>query len=124
MANTINSEQAPTASASPGEGGRDARAAQAATAFFLMQEYGPVMDGAALAKVLHYPTLTALERSLQRGHLKIKTLDLPGRRGTFVHAYELARYLSTRMSDSVDSQSGSPLGGPENHVMKKEGRKK
>jgi hypothetical protein len=95
------------------------RAAELATANFLMQAHGPVLDGPALMQVLHYPTLTALERSLQRGHLQINLLDLPGRRGIYVHAFELARYLSTQMVE-LNGHCESQLGGQENtHPVEK-----
>lgn len=124
MATKNESELASIATLSSNVREGDWRAAQAATAFFLMQEYGPVMDGPALVKALRYPTLTALERSLQRGHLKIKTLDLPGRRGTFVHAYELAKYLSDRMADIEVGPNERTAATQKNDLKKKGGRKK
>lgn len=96
------------------------RAAEVATASYLMQAHGPVLDGPTLMQVLHYPTLTALERSLQRGHLKINLLGLPGRRGIYVHALELARYLSTQMVESKNGHGESQLAGQENtHPVEK-----
>lgn len=96
------------------------RAAEVATANFLMQAHGPVLDGPALMQVLHYPTLTALERSLQRGHLQINLLNLPGRRGIYVHAFEMARYLTTRMAESDNGHGESQLGGQQNtHPVEK-----
>lgn len=78
----------------------------------LIARYGLVLDGNALVEVLRYPSLSALERSIQRGHLKLKTLNLPNRRGIFVHAQELAQYLARASEDEQDeledSQSGSP----------------
>lgn len=59
----------------------------------LVAKYGLVLDGPALVEVLRYPSLSALERSMQRGHLKIEPLKLPNRRGIFVHAQEVAQYL-------------------------------
>lgn len=86
-------------------------AIETATANFLMQAHGPVLDGPALVQVLRYPTLTALERSLQRGYLKISLLELPGRRGIFVHAFELARYLSMQMAESDGGHDEFQPGG-------------
>lgn len=83
----------------------------------LVARYGLVLDGKALAEVLRYPSQSALERSMQRGHLRLSTLKLPNRRGIFVHAHELAQYLVRASSDetaasdasdeSADSESGS-----------------
>ena len=95
------------------------RAVETTTVNFLMQAHGPVLDGPALVQVLHYPTLTALERSLQRGHLKIKLLDLPGRRGIFVHAFELARYLSIQMAESDNGHLESQPDGANTHPVEK-----
>lgn len=100
MAEKVDSKMQGTQAAEPVGSLEQMRAAEMATANFLMQAHGPVLDGPALMQVLHYPTQTALERSLQRGHLKINLLDLPGRRGIYVHAFELARYLTKQMAES------------------------
>jgi hypothetical protein len=120
MARKIDSKMQGTQAAAPVGALEQTRAAEMATANFLMQAHGPVLDGPALMQVLHYPTLTALERSLQRGHLKVKLLDLPGRRGIYVHAFELARYLTTQMAES-DNGHGEfqPDGQESNHPVEK-----
>lgn len=75
----------------------------------LVARYGLVLDGHALVEVLRYPSLSALERSMQRGHLRLATLKLPNRRGIFVHAQELAKYLvrasENEQDESEDSQT-------------------
>jgi|GEM_PF-6035182 len=78
----------------------------------LVARYGLVLDGHALVEVLRYPSLSALERSMQRGQLRLNTLKLPNRRGVFVHAQELAQYLvrasESEPDESEESQTESP----------------
>lgn len=69
------------------------------TAQFLMGRYGPLLDAKALAEVLHYSSQLALERSMQRGHVKLRTFHLPGRRGVFSHAQEVASYITKHLVD-------------------------
>ncbi len=59
----------------------------------LMQRYGPLLDAKALAETLKFPTVDALERSLERGHLRITTSEMPHRRGKFALAHQVAHYL-------------------------------
>lgn len=86
------------------------------TAEFLMTRYGPLLDAKALIEVLHYSGQLALERSIQRGHLKVRTFHLSGRRGVFAHAKDVARYIAKQMADTStdeesDSQSNSRQSG-------------
>lgn len=70
------------------------------TAHFLMTRYGPLLDSKALMDVLHYPTLLALDRSVQRGNVKLRMFHLPGRRGVFAHARDVASYIALAASSS------------------------
>jgi hypothetical protein len=60
---------------------------------FLMNRYGPVLDIPALTEVLRFNTSSALEKSIDRGHIALKRLSTPHRRGTFVLATDVANYL-------------------------------
>lgn len=73
----------------------------------LVARYGLVLDGHALVEVLRYPSLSALERSMQRGHLRLNTLKFPNRRGIFVHAQEVAQYLARASEDEQDESEDS-----------------
>jgi hypothetical protein len=75
---------------------------------YLTARYGLVLDGNALVEVLRYPSLSALERSMQRGNLQLKTLNLPNRRGVFVHAQEMAQYLARASEIETDESEESP----------------
>lgn len=67
----------------------------------LMERYGPLLDIKELAETLKFPTIDALERSLERGHLQIATNEMPHRRGKFALAHNVARYLVGRAKDQV-----------------------
>lgn len=71
---------------------------------FLMSRYGPVLDSSALAEVLRFKTVSALEKSLERGHLPIRCLDTPHRRGTYVLAADVATYLVSASTGSNEPQ--------------------
>lgn len=60
---------------------------------FLLQKYGPLLTREDLVKVLGFPTPAAFDRYQQRGHLDLKLVRPPNRRGIFAHARDVARYL-------------------------------
>ena len=61
---------------------------------YLVARYGLVLGRQELAEVLQFPTADAFDRSFQRGHLQMSALRFPGRRGIYVLAEEVARYLA------------------------------
>lgn len=61
---------------------------------FLLDRYGPLLTREDLVKILGFPTPTAFDRYQQRGHLDLKLVRPPNRRGTFAHARDVARYLA------------------------------
>lgn len=69
----------------------------------LMCRYGPVLNIGALVETLKFPSKDALERSLERGHLRLAITDMPNRRGKFALAQNVARYL-VEMSTEKDCQ--------------------
>lgn len=80
------------------------------TNFFetLSSSYGPVMDAKAICKVLHYPTVSALQAARARGKLRFRTVELEGRRGVFAATADVAKYLNDIWSptagiEAVDS---------------------
>lgn len=60
---------------------------------FLLENYGPLVNREGLAKVLGFNNLAAFDRSVQRGRLTLKLTRIPGRRGCFALASDLADYL-------------------------------
>lgn len=61
---------------------------------FLLQRYGPLLTREDLVKVLGFPTPAAFDRYQQRGHLELRLVRPPNRRGVFAHASDVARYLA------------------------------
>ena len=59
----------------------------------LLQRYGAVLDAPAIAQVLQFNSITALRKSIQRKQMDIPMMNLPNRRGPFVLAPDMARYL-------------------------------
>lgn len=60
---------------------------------FLMETYGPLLGHQALTKILGFASADAFERSVQRGYVTLKLVRLPGRRGLFALAPDVARYI-------------------------------
>lgn len=84
------------------------------TAEYLLERYGPLLSANDLAEVLRFSGTLALERSMQRGHLNLRTFHMQGRRGVFAHATDVAAYIAKQMEaadasadDEPDSQSCS-----------------
>lgn len=59
----------------------------------LWADYGPIMDAKALCKVLHYPTITALNTARTRGNLPFTPIAMERRRGVFALTNEIAQIL-------------------------------
>jgi len=79
------------------------------TNFFetLNSSYGPVMDAKAICKVLHYPTVAALQAARARGKLRFKTVEIEGRRGVFAATADVARFLDDIWGPDSGSESAS-----------------
>jgi hypothetical protein len=82
---------------------------QASITAHLMASYGPLLNAEALATALKFPSVGALERSLARGNLSVRTVKFQHRRGTFALAHEVARYLAEQVSAD---ESQEPEKGP------------
>ena len=59
----------------------------------LLERYGPLLNRENLMKVLGFATAAAFDRYCQRGHLNLRLVRPPNRRGVFAHARDVARYL-------------------------------
>lgn len=60
----------------------------------LVREYGGVLDTAATARVMGYPSADALREARLQKRLPIEMFRLPQRRGWFASAESVARWLS------------------------------
>lgn len=77
---------------------------------YLMDRYGVLLGRKALAEVLQFPTADAFDRHVQRKHFELPVLRFSGRRGVFVLATDVARYLvksSARVARPVRERSTS-----------------
>lgn len=76
---------------------------------FLMSRYGPVMDSPVLAEVLRFKTVAALEKSMERGHVSIRCMDTPHRRGRYFLTADVAVYLMAQFAESsTEPQPSEP----------------
>lgn len=66
---------------------------------FLVDRYGLLLGRESLKEALGFPSLYALDQYVRRGHLDLKLLQMPNRRGKFALAPEVAAYL-LKISDA------------------------
>lgn len=69
----------------------------------MLQEHGPLLDARAIAKVLRFPSTTALDQSLRRGHLRLPLRSWPHRKGCYAlteDVYEFLRGLELKESSA------------------------
>ena len=60
----------------------------------LVQEYGALICSSNLWRILGYPTANAYRKARYKGTLPIKEIVIAGRRGRFVLAGDVARWLA------------------------------
>lgn len=58
-----------------------------------MERYGPLLGREELTKVLGFPSVEAFDRYVQRGHLSLRLVRMPNRRGVFALGPDVAAYL-------------------------------
>lgn len=57
-------------------------------------EYGPLIGGNDLAKILGFRTLGAFNKSIREDRIGIKTFAIPGRKGKFAFSEDVANWLN------------------------------
>lgn len=72
---------------------------------FLAREYGVVIGGRNLRKVLGFESATAFGRAVRAGHVGVPLFELPGRRGRFALAQDLATWLENQARPNPKSIS-------------------
>jgi len=60
----------------------------------LQERYGPVIGGDDLRRMLGYPSKHAFRAAVRRGLAPVPVFALPGRKGKFALASEIARWIS------------------------------
>jgi hypothetical protein len=74
----------------------------------LVREYGVVIGGRNLRKVLGFESATAFGRAVRAGHVGVRLFQMPGRRGRFALAQELAVWLEHQARPRDPSVGASP----------------
>ena len=64
----------------------------------LLEQYGPVLGGGQLRRVLGFSTAGAFRQATLRGTVPVPTFTVPNRRGRFALTQEVARWLYERRS--------------------------
>jgi len=59
----------------------------------LWADFGPLMDGKSLCKILHFKSVNALNVAHSQGRLPFPVFNLDGRRGLFARTLEVAHWL-------------------------------
>jgi len=67
----------------------------------LVREYGALIGGARLTKVLGYPSQAAFRQAVARKRLPIPVFAMDGRRGKFALARDIALWLITQSRSGV-----------------------
>jgi hypothetical protein len=107
----------------PTQNGCAAAPAQQRIESFLMSRYGPVMDSPVLAEVLRFKTVAALEKSMERGHVPIRCMDTPHRRGKYFLTADVAAYLVAQFAESPTEPQPSEPPATVGHLAGKEHEK-
>lgn len=65
------------------------------SASWVAETYGALVPTKKLAILLGFPTAAALRRAIASGRLSIQLFRVPGRRGMFADAEDVANYLQS-----------------------------
>jgi len=66
----------------------------------LFKEYGPMVTGVDLVKVLGYPSDNAFRQSISRKTVPVEIFDIPNRKGKFALVTEIASWLAAQKQNS------------------------
>lgn len=64
----------------------------------LLRDHGYVVGSAGLRQALGYPSQAALRLAMANGTLPVTVFRIPGRKGPFALAHDLAAWLASRGS--------------------------
>ena len=59
----------------------------------LERQFGPVIGGRSLWRLLGYPSTAAFRQARRRDCVPVKCITLPSRRGAFASTLEVARWI-------------------------------
>lgn len=96
-------ETASTMAPSAGDPGQQDRLVEQLEAT-IVREYGMVLVGRSLMRVLGYPTLGALRTAIYRGTVPIPVFPLPNRRGKGALASAAAKWLAEQHQTAAQAK--------------------
>lgn len=67
----------------------------------MLKEYGPLLGGETLIRVLGFPTAQAFRQARRRGRIGVATFAIQGRQGAFALTLEVARWLAACATNCV-----------------------
>lgn len=73
----------------------------------LIRDWGYVVGSAGLRQALGYPTQAALRQAIAKGVVPVEVFEIPGRKGAFARAHDIARWLARQGAKA--SAAAEPL---------------
>ena len=73
----------------------------------MLLAYGPLIGGAALVKVLAFPSPEAFRQAVARGTVPVKLFELKGRRGRFAFTRDIAAWLADTSTSVAGVSQGA-----------------
>lgn len=74
----------------------------------LLERYGELMDAAALAALLKFPSDRAFRRAVAKGAFPVTVFRIPGRPGIHARTRDIATWLATVSSTPASSKEKPP----------------
>lgn len=74
----------------------------------LLHQYGPLIGGADLRKVLGFRSAAAFQHAVREKIINVRIFGIPGRRGKFALTLDVAAWLTT-VSNAADAVATSVL---------------
>lgn len=77
----------------------------------LLAQYGELLGGQDLPRVLAYPSSAAFQQAARRGLLPVRAFAIPHRRGLFAYTVEVGQWLRTvgHSNQNQDSTGSQPV---------------
>ena len=66
----------------------------------LFEQYGPLIGGNDLAKVLGYKTAGAFNKSLRQSRIDLRIFDIKGRKGKFAYTHDVVQWINQLLTKS------------------------
>lgn len=73
----------------------------------LEASHGPLMDNTQLREALGYRTQSAFDRAVKRGQIRVRIFRIPGRKGWFALAADVAVWIWTAREQHAHGEKGA-----------------